>query len=467
MMRVSFFLFGSILLSLIGILIISRPDLPEYRLLDVKINPEIIDGEVVYSTNNMEIIRLDPDGRNSVGIAKVRAGGEYVLATPSGDWIFYHLKDSLGYQNIYRIRPDGSNQENLTYNSGSNDLIRFSPDKEWLIIYSTRNGTREIFRISLDGRIAQNLSNAPDSILLTFSPDNQWIIFSVKNQQFYDLYKVRLDGTEKQLIAAGIGETRNYEWSLDGKKVVFESFDYSDNNEIDVMVMSLTENMLYKMTNNAYFEFYPRWSPDGNRIIFSRKQEHDFDLYSIHTDSGILSRLTYFLGDDFAWDWSRDGRWLYFSSDRDSRRNLFRVHLQSGKLEQLTHISDKAYYRSWSSDGVWLIYEVITEVGSNLYRMLSDGSRKQQLTKEHLVASNFINFSPDDRWIYFNYGKGMGRMKLDGSEQRILTENHRALIYWLPIVDMKWSISRGILFGFLLIMPSIWILVKTLINSRR
>jgi hypothetical protein len=67
--------------------------------------------------------------------------------------------------------------------------------------------------------------------------------------------------------------------------------------------------------SEASANFGPRWSPDGDRIVFT----HDRDVYGVNVDGSGLTDLTPDLGTDF-YDrdpaWSSDGRRIVFASTR-------------------------------------------------------------------------------------------------------------------------------------------------------
>jgi TolB protein len=47
----------------------------------------------------------------------------------------------------------------------------------------------------------------------------------------------------------------------------------------------------------------PRWSPDGQYIMFSADRVGNFDLYLIHADGLDLRQITFDPADDFNGDW--------------------------------------------------------------------------------------------------------------------------------------------------------------------
>jgi Tol biopolymer transport system component len=58
----------------------------------------------------------------------------------------------------------------------------------------------------------------------------------------------------------------------------------------------------------------PYWSPDGSRILFTRKQDENFDIYTIKPDGTDVRRMTTFPANDAHAVWSRDGKYIMWNS---------------------------------------------------------------------------------------------------------------------------------------------------------
>jgi Tol biopolymer transport system component len=96
-------------------------------------------------------------------------------------------------------------------------------------------------------------------------------------------------------------------------RILFQS-DLDGDNEIYV----LTAEGLTKLTDNAWDDRYPRWSPDGKRIAFSANPRGSFDLFVMDPDGKNPEAVTDTPEDELDVAWAPDGNSLVFT--RDARR---------------------------------------------------------------------------------------------------------------------------------------------------
>jgi len=69
----------------------------------------------------------------------------------------------------------------------------------------------------------------------------------------------------------------------------------------------------------------PRWSPDGNYIVFDTRYDGQADVAMIGARGEGLRRITNDKTDEFLPRFSRDGKWIYFFSNRSGSTQLWRM----------------------------------------------------------------------------------------------------------------------------------------------
>lgn len=64
-----------------------------------------------------------------------------------------------------------------------------------------------------------------------------------------------------------------------------------------------------RLTNNASFDAFSTWSPDGRHIAFTAFQDRDGEIYVMDADGGDQTRITFAPGFDQRCDWGRGAPW--------------------------------------------------------------------------------------------------------------------------------------------------------------
>jgi Tol biopolymer transport system component len=98
-------------------------------------------------------------------------------------------------------------------------------------------------------------------------------------------------------------------FSADGKEVVFRSW---GSNEMGLRILNLQDQSVRVLTNVS--DNLPYWSPDGSWILFTRKQDDNFDIYTIKPYGTDVRRLTTFPANDAHAVWSQDGKDIMWNS---------------------------------------------------------------------------------------------------------------------------------------------------------
>ena len=81
----------------------------------------------------------------------------------------------------------------------------------------------------------------------------------------------------------------------------------------------------------------PRWSPDGQQIVFDSRPAGNSDVFVIDVQGGPPRKLTSEPSNEGVPSWSRDGRWIYFASDRTGGWEVWKVPSTGGPAVQVTH----------------------------------------------------------------------------------------------------------------------------------
>lgn len=161
------------------------------------------DGWVYYerSVAFPELWRIRHDGTQDQHIGR----GNFHLLSPDEEWLIYGNNVLGGDRNLYRVRVDGAEVQQLTDAAGFDGVPMWSPDGDWLIFLSDRDGNRNLYRMRPDGGEAQAITTNPArDDKPTLSPDGRWLVFQTERDSTAAVYRVQLDGGNESRLAEGI-----------------------------------------------------------------------------------------------------------------------------------------------------------------------------------------------------------------------------------------------------------------------
>jgi hypothetical protein len=137
----------------------------------------------------------------------------------------------------------------------------------------------------------------------------------------------------------------NPSWAPDDRAICFSGMVHGTT---DLFKYDLATSTLRRLTNDAFADLQPAWSPDGRRIAFVTDQFSTnletiatgrYQLAEIDAKGGRVDAIrTFAEADSINPQWSRDGRSLYFISNRTGIPNVYRLTPAAGAVSQLTNV---------------------------------------------------------------------------------------------------------------------------------
>jgi hypothetical protein len=150
---------------------------------------------------------------------------------------------------------------------------------------------------------------------------------------------------ELEVPFPALGEIFNPTWAPDGRAIAFTA---QVAGFTDLFVYDLERRRLRRLTDDAFADLQPAWSPGGGEIAFVTDRfgtslatlaYGNYRLALLDVASGRI-RAVPPVGEakHINPQWSPDGRSLYFLSDRGGVTNAYRLSLADGEVAQVTNL---------------------------------------------------------------------------------------------------------------------------------
>jgi Tol biopolymer transport system component len=256
-------------------------------------------------------------------------------------------------RNLYIMKPDGSGirpMDNLEGDSGDHAC---SPHDNRIAFTSTslRTGAG-IHVVSIDGSSQAVLTASREvSFSPTWSPDGRKLAFVSIRNGLYEIYMMNDDGTHRTPITHNAATNTAPAWSPDGQRIAFVSrlrdlIDPLGFND-DVFVVDVDGSHLRRLTYGGTQEYYPAWSPDGQRIAYTSGRDGSSELYVMDADGGETRQLTANGSFNYAPAWSPDGAQIAFVSNVGGNDDVYVMNADGTDTRRLTFGSASDAWPCW------------------------------------------------------------------------------------------------------------------------
>jgi TolB protein len=113
------------------------------------------------------------------------------------------------------------------------------------------------------------------------------------------------------------------------------------NYPIEIYTIGVHGKNRVQLANNATYDYYPDYSPDGRRIAFAGSSEKGHNIYTISVRGGGKSKVTE--GTDP--DYSPNGKKIVYIRGRGRNPDIYTINVGSGGKSKVTEGSTP----SWGS----------------------------------------------------------------------------------------------------------------------
>jgi eukaryotic-like serine/threonine-protein kinase len=322
-----------------------------------------------------------PTARNSrpsaLWIVEVETGAKQTLCegdamqpswSPKGQRIaFWFRPPNAGRSDIATISKAGGEIEVVTKDASTNWNPVWSPDGDFLYFASDRGGNMSFWRLAID-EVTGKIQGEPQVVStpsnynrhLSFSRDGRRLVY-VQTDQSSNIQAIKFDPKVEKTLGEPFWVTRGDrrivrpDLSPDGTRFVMR---VPRRTQDDIVVVNRDGTNWRDLTNDQFFDRYPRWSPDGKRIAFTSDRTGRYEIWSIDADGTNLRQLTFDSPGDTSFPmWSPDGTQILFRRDRENAILDVNKERADQKVRLLPKVETGERFGAWdwSPDGTKLL----------------------------------------------------------------------------------------------------------------
>ena len=245
-----------------------------------------------------QICRMDADGSDVVRLTNVAAHEFYASPSRDGDEIVFSSRRNGAY-NIFRMDTDGSDVEQLTSGLGMCYSPEVSPDSTQIVFTVESGGRQNVWVMDRDGDNPHALTDTAGNGDPTWSPDGGRIAFVSNRTGINQLWIINADGSNPRQVTDLPNMGGRSSWSADGTRLAFYAGPVTNH---QIYTIGTSGQDLWQLTSGSD-NLGPCFSPDGEWITFTSFRDWNNEIYIMHWDGSMQTRLTYDLRTDYQPRW--------------------------------------------------------------------------------------------------------------------------------------------------------------------
>ncbi|MEM9533280.1 MAG: winged helix-turn-helix domain-containing protein [Pseudomonadota bacterium] len=228
----------------------------------------------------------------------------------------------------------------LTVEPGQERMPAVSADGRQ-IVYAAQAGYGSSYDLFIrstgaDQAIRFTATDNANELVPVWSPDGQEVAFFRYSKNTCELIiKPLVGGFERRIGDCEPSAITYLDWSPDGKELAITGpIEYSQVGGVALLDVKSGEvrSLPYDKARSEH-DVQPKFSPDGEQIMFRRGAYPRSDLYVLSRDGSRLTQLTDLGSQILGYDWLPDGKQAWFCSDYGGRNTMWQLDVSTRRVQ--------------------------------------------------------------------------------------------------------------------------------------
>ena len=328
--------------------------------------------------------------------------------------IMAYISNASGVHNIWTVPISGGEPRQLTDDTVNTIIfVTWCPNRDSLIYMQDKGGNENfhLYLMPAQGASATELTPG-DSVVAQFlkwSYDGNSFLYmsNVRDQRFFDIYHYDMASGQSQMIYQTKGTESFADWSRDQKKLAFNIFYVSTDQDFAVFDLSTGKmDTLTKHKGEIYNEAVT-FSPDSKYLYFLTDQESEFKMLkrlNLETkqeellekpDWDVISAGFSQNGTFFGWGINEDGSTKVKLINIKENKEVPLPALPNGEIKDLEFSRSERYINFYFNGDRQPTNLYVVDLKSNKRSQLTN-SLPDEIAQENLVESELIRYPTFD-----------------------------------------------------------------------
>lgn len=238
-----------------------------------------------------------------------------------------------------------------------------------LAFASNRMGEFEIFTADADGGNPQRLTEGGGKDTPAWSPNGKEIAFVREDTDGADLFVIGRDGgAARRLTTNSLNDIHPF-WSPDGQRLTFTRFrpdESGGDGRLDLYVIGVDGKGERRLKKGGS---YGSLSPDGLRLIYWRYYSGNADITVADADGRNERRLTTDPAFDGWPSWSHDGKAIAFARQTGEDSDIFVYDFGAATETRLTYGRGRKTSPKWGVDDTHIYFDGMVGGAQGIWRI--------------------------------------------------------------------------------------------------